>query len=166
MHENPEKQPLKVNLEYYKSLLEEERSVHYEPKNIAENIMQKLNEMKIPFSAVECKNESVAITVSKNNESAFRSVEKQFKVEHSRKFVNPEFFKSLPKEERHTERMTESEAIDTIKALDEKGIPHSAILEGEKSCVTVQKKDAKIAFFSRNQLRTCLASLQEREKVI
>ena len=58
--------------------------------------MQKLDEMKIPFSAVECKNESIAITVSRDDESAFRSVEKQFKAEHSRKFVNPEFFKSLP----------------------------------------------------------------------
>jgi len=148
-----ENEPLKVNPEYYKSLPEEERSVHYEPKNIAENIMQKLDEMKIPFSAVECKNESIAITVSKENESAFRSVEKQFKAEHSKKFVNPEFFKSLPKEERHTERMTESQAIDTMKELDQKGIPHSAILEGDKSCVTVQKKDAKVAFFSRNQMK-------------
>ena len=152
-HKTPENEPLKVNPEYYKCLPEEERSVHYEPKNIAENIMQKLDEMKIPFSAVECKNESIAITVSKENESAFRSVEKQFKAEHSRKFVNPEFFKSLPKEERHTERMTESQAIDTMKELDQKGIPHSAILEGDKSCVTVQKKDAKVAFFSRNQLK-------------
>jgi len=115
--------------------------------------MQKLDEMKIPFSAVECKNESVAITVSRNDESAFRSVEKQFKAEHSKKFVNPEFFKSLPKEERHTERMTESQAIDTMKELDQKGIPHSAILEGDKSCITVQKKDAKVAFFSRNQMK-------------
>ena len=49
--------------------------------------------------------------------------------------------------------MTESQAINTMKELDQKSIPHSAILEGDKSCVTVQKKDAKVAFFSRNQLK-------------
>ena len=157
VHENPEKQPenepLKVNPEYYKSLPEEERSVHYEPKNIAEQIMQKLDEMKIPFSAVECRNESIAITVLKNDDWAFRSVEKQFKTEHSRRLVNPEFFKSLPRDERRTRRMPESEAVDMMKELDQKGIPHTAILDGEKSYVTVQKKDAKVAFFSRNQMK-------------
>jgi hypothetical protein len=152
-HENPEKQPLKANPEYYQSLPEEERSVHYEPKNIAEQIMQKLDEMKIPFSAVECRNESIAITVSKNDDWAFCSVEKQFKTEHSRRLVNPEFFKSLPRDERRTRRMPESEAVDMMKELDQKGIPHTAILDGEKSYVTVQKKDAKVAFFSRNQMK-------------
>ena len=157
VHENPEKQPenepLKVNPEYYKSLPEEERTVHYEPKNIAEQIMQKLDEMKIPFSAVECRNESIAITVLKNDDWAFRSVENQFKTEHSRRLVNPEFFKSLPRDERRTRRMPESEAVDMMKELDQKGIPHTAILDGEKSYVTVQKKDAKVAFFSRNQMK-------------
>ena len=152
-HENTEKQPLKANPEYYQSLPEEERSVHYEPKNIAEQIMQKLDEMKIPFSAVECRNESIAITVSKNDDWAFCSVEKQFKTEHSRRLINPEFFKSLPRDERRTRRMPESEAVDMMKELEQKGIPHTAILDGEKSNVTVQKKDAKVAFFSRNQMK-------------
>lgn len=170
VHEQQPQQPkqqdsgfLKINPDYYRSLPKEDRAIHAQPKNIAEKVMEKLNKMNIPYSAVERKGGLVAITVSKENEGIFKAVAQQERGNRAKQLVNPEFFKALTKEERFTRRMSEEQAEAKSSELSSKGIAHSAVLDGEKSGVTVHKKDAQTAFFSLKQFKQ-KASKKSREK--
>ncbi|MDE6833319.1 MAG: hypothetical protein K2J39_03585, partial [Ruminococcus sp.] len=142
-----------INPDFYKSLPPENRSINIETKENAEKIMSQLSEKNIAFSAVECKNNKFAITVSKDDENAYKSVANEVKGERAVKYINADFFKSLPKSERSSQGMSQENAEQKIAELSEKNIPHSAILNGEKSVVTVAKKDEKTAFFSRDKLK-------------
>ena len=142
-----------VNPEYYQSLPKEQRFTRVEPKDVAREIVKGLLQAKIPYSAVVRKNDTVALTVSKENRQAYQNIENSVKGERAVQFVNPDFFKSLPKEERFTQGMNQEQAQEKIQELSEKGIPHSAVLNGEKSAVTVAKRDSQTAFFSRKKLQ-------------
>lgn len=154
---------LKINPDYYRSLPKNDRAIHAQPKNIAEKVMDKLDQMNIPYSAVERKGGLVAITVSKENEGIFKAVAQQERGNRAKQLVNPEFFKALTKEERFTRRMSEEQAEAKSAELSSKGIAHSAVLDGEKSGVTVHKKNAQTAFFSLKQFKQ-KASKKSREK--
>lgn len=163
--EKTTKEPLKVNPEYYTSLPKQERVITNKSRDAAEKIMQSLDSQNIPYSAVErSQGETIAITVSKENEQAFRAIESDVKAEHGKEFINPEFYKELPKEERYTQRMTESEARQAIQELKQEGVEHSAIIDGDKSKITVHKKDKGAVFFSRKQLHKQHEKLQRHEK--
>lgn len=142
-----------INPDFYKSLPTENRSINIETKENAEKIMSQLSEKNIAFSAVECKNSKFAITVAKEDENAYKSVANEVKGERAVQYINADFFKSLPKNERASQGMSQENAEQKIAELSEKNIPHSAILNGEKSVVTVAKKDAETAFFSRDKLK-------------
>ena len=142
-----------INPDFYKSLPMENRSINIETKENAEKIMSQLSEKNIAFSAVECKNNKFAITVAKENENAYKSVSNEVKGERAVQYINADFFKSLPKNERASQGMSQENAEQKITELSQKNIPHSAILNGEKSVVTVAKKDEKMAFFSRDKLK-------------
>lgn len=88
------------------------------------------------------------------------SSEKSQGKENSAKYVNKEFYKSLPKEEREITSMSQPEAENKVAELQEKGIPVSAVLNGEKSAVTV----AKSGYFSRNQLKREAKAVSREEK--
>lgn len=160
-----EKEPLKVNPEYYASLPKQERVVTNKSRTTAEKIMQLLDSQNIPYSAVERNHgETIAITVSKANEQAFHAAESAVKEEHGKEFINPEFYKELPKEDRYTQRMTEPEARQAIQELKQEGVEHSAIIDGDKSKITVHKKDKGAVFFSRKQLHKQHDKMQRQEK--
>ena len=142
-----------VNPEYYASLSKEQRHSRVEAKDVAREIVKGLMAEKIPYSAVVRKNDTVAITVSKDNAQAYKKIESAVKGERAAEYINPEFYKALPKEFRITLPMTEEQAKAKVAELDKKGIAHSAVLNGEKSAVTVSKKDQGRAFFSRSQLK-------------
>lgn len=142
-----------INPDFYKSIPEENRSINIETKENAEKIMSQLSSKNITFSAVECKNNKFAITVAKEDENAYKSVADEVKGERAVQYINTDFFKSLPKNERASQGMSQENAEQKIAELSEKNIPHSAILNGEKSVVTVAKKDAETAFFSRDKLK-------------
>lgn len=142
-----------INPDFYKSIPEENRSINIETKENAEKIMSQLSAKNITFSAVECKNNKFAITVAKEDENAYKSVTNEVKGERAVQYINTDFFKSLPKNERASQGMSQENAEQKIAELSEKNIPHSAILNGEKSVVTVAKKDAETAFFSRDKLK-------------
>ena len=148
----PKEHPQTVNPEYYKQLPKAERFTKFETKETARAIVQGLMKEQIPYSAVVRKNGTVGITVSKSNAKAFRRIESAVKNERAVSLVNPGFFKSLPKQERFTQRMTEEQAKAKIAELGNKGISHSAVLNGDKSAVTVAKND-KAAFFTRSKLK-------------
>ena len=153
----------KVNPEYYASLPKNDRSINPMQKNIADKVMEKLEQMNIPFSAVERKGGLVAVTVSKANEGILKAVEKQARADRGKQLVNPEFFKSLQKSERFTQRMSEDQAQAKMAELDKKGIEYSAVLDGDRSGVTVRQTDKKQAFFSVKQFKQ-KAAAKARQK--
>lgn len=140
----------KINSNYYKKIPKEDRAITNEPAKVGAIIMSELEKQKVPFSAVETA-KGVTITVSKENESAFRAAEDKAKDTHVR-LINPEVFKQIPKEDRSIKIMPEKEANETIQKLEKDGISYSARLDGDKSAVTVRKSEAP-AYFSRKQMK-------------
>ena len=65
----------KYNPEYYQSLSKNQRETHFEPIEKGRKIAAELQRANIPFSALVCKNDTVALTVSKANSQAFRQIE-------------------------------------------------------------------------------------------
>ena len=142
-----------INPEYYASLSKEQRHTRVEPKDTARAIVKGLIAQNIPYSAVVRKNDTVAITVSRDNAQAYKQIESAVKGERARELVNPDFFKALPKQERFTQRMDEGQARKKSAELTARGVEHSAVFSGEKSAVTVAKKDGRRAFFSRSNMQ-------------
>lgn len=142
-----------INPEYYASLGKEDKHTRVEPIGTARKIVAELQKQNIPYSAVVRKNDTVAVTVSKANAQAYRQIESAVKGERAVEFVNSDFFKALPKQERFTQRMDEGKARKKSAELTAKGVEHSAVFGGEKSAVTVAKKDSQRAFFSRGKMQ-------------
>lgn len=142
-----------INPEYYASLGKEDKHTRVEPIDTARKIVAELQKQNIPYSAVVRKNDTVAVTVSKANAQAYKQIESAVKGERAVEFVNSDFFKALPKQERFTQRMDEGQARKKSAELTTKGVEHSAVFGGEKSAVTVSKKDSQRAFFSRGRMQ-------------
>lgn len=142
-----------INPEYYASLGKEDKHTRVEPISTARQIVAELQKQNIPYSAVVRKNDTVAVTVSKANAQAYKQVESAVNGERAVEFVNSDFFKALPKQERFTQRMDEGQARKKSAELTAKGVEHSAVFGGEKSAVTVSKKDSQRAFFSRGRMQ-------------
>lgn len=142
-----------INPEYYASLGKEDKHTRVEPISTARQIVAELQKQNIPYSAVVRKNYTVAVTVSKANAEAYKQIERAVKGERAVEFVNSDFFKALPKQERFTQRMDEGQARKKSAGLTAKGVEHSAVFGGEKSAVTVAKKDSQRAFFSRGRMQ-------------
>ena len=151
-----------VNPEYYASLSKEQRHTRVEPIDTARKIAGELQKQNTPYSAVVRKNDTVAITVSKENAQAYKQIESDVKGERAVELVNSELFKALPKQERFTRRMDEGQARKKSAELTAKGVEHSAVFGGEKSAVTVAKKDSKRAFFSWQNAERCPAYQRSR----
>ncbi|MDE7364765.1 MAG: hypothetical protein K2N27_07795, partial [Ruminococcus sp.] len=151
-----------INPDFYKSLPKENRLINVETRENAEKIMSQLNAKNIPYSAVECKNNKFAITVAKHDENAYKSAANEVKGERAVQYINADFYKSLPKNERASQGMSQENAEQKIAELSQKNIPHSAILNGEKSVVTVAKKDMSAAFFSRDKLKQSARKISEK----
>lgn len=142
-----------INPEYYASLGKDDKHTRVEPIATARKIVAELQKQNIPYSAVVRKNDTVAVTVSKANVEAYKQIESAVKGERAVEYVNPDFFKSLPKQERFTQRMDEGQARKKSAELTAKGVEHSAVFGSEKSAVTVAKKDSQRAFFSRGRMQ-------------
>lgn len=142
-----------INPEYYASLGKDDKHTRVEPIATARKIVAELQKQNIPYSAVVRKNDTVAVTVSKANVEAYKQIESAVKGERAVEYVNPDFFKSLPKQERFTQRMDEGQARKKSAELTANGVEHSAVFGGEKSAVTVAKKDSQRAFFSRGRMQ-------------
>ena len=91
-----------INPEYYASLGKDEKHTRVEPIGTARKIVAELQKSNIPYSAVVRKNDTVAVTVSKANAEAYKQIESAVKGERAVEYVNPDFFKALPKQERFT----------------------------------------------------------------
>ena len=128
-----------INPEYYASLGKDDKHTRVESIDTARKIVAELQKANIPYSAVVRKNDTVAVTVSKANAEAYKQIESAVKGERA--------------VERFTQRMDEGQARKKSTELTAKGVEHSAVFGGEKSAVTVAKKDSKKAFFSRGKMQ-------------
>lgn len=164
--DNSDKKPVTkaINSDYFKSLTKDNRSINVETAEIGKAVIEKLDDKGIQYSAVERKNSSIAITVSKADEQAYKEISDNAKAERAVQFINPDFFKSLPKEERATQRMPQDKAEMKMQELDKKGIPYSAVLNGDKSAVTVEKKNTQAVYMSRNALKREAQKIHNRDK--
>lgn len=160
----PRREYKTINPDYYSSLTKANRETTAEPKAVADKIMADLDSKGIKYSGVERRGGMVAITVAKADAAAFKAAESAAKGEHLREVINPEFFKSLSKEERFIKKMPEQEARAAIAELSKKGIEHSAVLNGSESRVTIRKEDAPRASFSRKQLRQQADRMKPKQK--
>lgn len=142
-----------INPEYYASLGKDDKHTRVESIDTARKIVAELQKANIPYSAVVRKNDTVAVTVSKANSQAYQQIESAVKGKRAVEYVNPDYFKTLPKQERFTQRMGEGQARKKSAELTAKSVEHSAVFGGEKSAVTVAKKDSKKAFFSRGKMQ-------------
>ena len=142
-----------INPEYYASLGKDDKHTRVESIDTARKIVAELQKANIPYSAVVRKNDTVAVTVSKANSQAYQQIESAVKGKRAVEYVNPDYFKTLPKQERFTQRMGEGQARKKSAELTAKSMEHSAVFGGEKSAVTVAKKDSKKAFFSRGKMQ-------------
>lgn len=140
-----------INADYYKALSANERKVHTLSSEAADNLMKKLSEQNIPFSAVR-NGDKTRVTVSKANESIVSEI---ISAKES-KYINPDFYKSLDKSERYTQRMDEKSAKKIVGELARNGIEHSAVINGNKSAITIKQSDyskAKNFTISRDFLK-------------
>lgn len=85
-----------VNPEYYASLSDKQRFTRVESIGTARKIATDLKKSNIPYSAVVYKNDTIGITVSKDNSQAFKQISNQVKAE---RFAD----KQIPKQEKPKE---------------------------------------------------------------
>lgn len=153
----------KINPDYYKKLDRNDRQTEALPTAVAEQLMQSLEQQKIPFSAVRRSDDVCAVTVSKSlHAETLRQTIQAAEQKHTRQLIHPEVFKRMAKEERFTQRMSQDEAEKAVAKLEKQGISHSAVLDGNKSGVTVHKKDS---FFFTKQRRQEIRSNVAKNRV-
>lgn len=59
--------------------------------------------------------------------------------------VNPDYYKELPRNDRHVETMTEVQAVEVMSALTAAGVTYSAATKGEDNVgITVSKQDVPV----------------------
>ena len=146
-----------------------ENTVHIESPANAKKIMQALSEQGIP-----CKSEErtgkygdyVTISVPTQFEQTYKQTANDVKAQKA-EFINPDFYKALPKEERFTQRMDADKASAVSAELTKQGVQHSAVIDGKDSAVTVAKKDKpKLSFGGsfRNNVKKRIQSYQQNHK--
>lgn len=109
------------------------------PEQAGMKIAEALNKAGIPCH-VSRKDNSVIITADAQDAQKLSAIAAETEQQHRRQFINPEVFQQMPREERFTQRMSEAQARETVEKLAEQGVAHSAVLDGDRSAVTVEKK--------------------------
>ncbi len=147
----------RINADYYKELPRNDR--HYESMTEiqAVEVMSALIEAGVQFSAASRGEDKVSITVSKKDvpalndmmqESIGRTVKKSVKESHTKgehyQTINPDYYKSLPKEQRYTRVEPKDIAREIVKGLMTQNIPYSAVVrKNDTVAVTVSKENSQ-----------------------
>ena len=153
--DNSEKAVTMIDPDYYRSLPKDDRRIFTLSNDTAETLAKRLQDLQIPFSAViNKKSGKTKITVSHENENSVQN----FINKSSEKYIDPDFYRSLDKSERFTQRMDEKSARDTLEELNRAGIRNSAVLNGDKSAVTISIGDYKKA----KEAKISVSFLKER----
>lgn len=147
----------RINADYYKELPRNDR--HYESMTEiqAVEVMSALIEAGVQFSAASRGEDKVSVTVSKKDvpalndmmqESIGRTVKKSVKESHTKgehyQTINPDYYKSLPKEQRYTRVEPKDTAREIVKGLMTQNIPYSAVVrKNDTVAVTVSKENSQ-----------------------
>lgn len=138
-----------------------------QPEEIAYKILDDLGKQGISYIAIpHDDDDSVEIIVSPKDQPALDSAREAAKQQQCKEFINSDYYKSLPKEERFTQRMSESDARSAVQQLVDNEIEHSAVLDGRKSAVTVSIKDEQKArpFLSNKQRQKEAQRIKQQPK--
>lgn len=133
----------KINPEYYNKLKKDERKVIRLPHNSGDKAISALQSAGIPFSAVKSE-KLTSITVHKDNAQALDQIISDGSKQTAKEYINSDFFKSLPPEERlYTQISGTDKANELMSELKNNNIGFSAVIDKEKNSakVTVAKKD-------------------------
>lgn len=147
----------RINADYYKELPRNDR--HYESMTEiqAVEVMSALTSAGVEFSAASRGEDKVSVTVSKKDvpalndmmqESIGRTVKKSVKESHTKgehyQTINPDYYKSLPKEQRYTRVEPKDTAREIVKGLMAQNIPYSAVVrKNDTVAVTVSKENSQ-----------------------
>lgn len=133
----------KINPEYYNQLKKDDRKVIRLPHNSGDKAISALQSAGIPFSAVKSE-KLTSITVHKDNAQALDQIISDGSKQTAKEYINSDFFKSLPPEERlYTQISGTDKANELMSELKNNNIGFSAVIDKEKNSakVTVAKKD-------------------------
>lgn len=150
-----------VNPDYYKSLATKDRKTMTLSPSQSKALTDRLSENGILYSAV-VKGSVTKLTVSKENEPLASNILKKF----NNKYINPDFYKSLSKDERYTQRMDEQQAKEVVGELAKNRVEHSAVIDGEKSAVTIRQSDypkAKGFFMNHNKFQQLVNNTKQKQ---
>lgn len=109
------------------------------PPEAAAKISAALDAAGIAHRSVQQDQGTVILTNPQDREKV-NAVISATEQHHRRQFINPEVYAEMPREERFTQRMPEDQARAAVDQLAAQGVPHSAVLDGDRSAVTVSQK--------------------------
>lgn len=147
----------KLNPDFYKSLSRADRYIKQLPDDIADKTISQLRSAGIEFSAVRRAKDVTAITVHKNNAERLNNIADQAVSEKVNEQIvskndipqygqpiNPDFYKSLPKEDRFVTVYPLDKAQKYMTELLQAGCKFSATArKGSHVAITIDKKDGK-----------------------
>lgn len=152
----------KINSEYYNELPRNDR--HYESMTEiqAVEVMSALTSAGVEFSAASRGEDKVSVTVSKKDVSALNDImqksigktvqknapktqKSHAKNEHYQT-INPDYYKSLPKEQRYTRVEMKDAAREIVKGLMAQNIPYSAVVRKNDTVAVTVSKESSQAF--------------------
>lgn len=162
----PRKDYDKINPEFYQSLKSKDRYTKKMSDDIADKTMNDLNSQGIECSAVRYPKNITGITVHKDNKEIFdKAMNLNFreytesKSKNKSNFIgiahNPEFYKSLPKENRFINELTAEDGQRFIDSLTEAKCEFSyRAKDNQKIAITIDNRDSKAIDVFNNFINT------------
>ena len=132
-----------INPDYFKQLKSSERHIQRLPSGDADKIIASLESKGIQFSAVKGE-KLTSITVHKDDRAAVGQAVHENNRTAAKEYINSDYFKSLPPEQRVYSQTADLNAAKTLmNALDSEAVQYSAVIDNEKSNarITIAKED-------------------------
>lgn len=132
-----------INPDYFKQLKSSERHIQRLPSGDADKIIASLESKGVQFSAVKGE-KLTSITVHKDDRAAVGQAVHENNRTAAKEYINSDYFKSLPPEQRVFSQTADLNAAKTLmNALDSEAVQYSAVIDNEKSNarITIAKED-------------------------
>lgn len=132
-----------INPDYFKQLKSSERHIQRLPSGDADKIIASLESKGVQFSAVKGE-KLTSITVHKDDRAAVGQAVHENNRAAAKEYINSDYFKSLPPEQRVYSQTADLNAAKTLmNALDSEAVQYSAVIDNEKSNarITIAKQD-------------------------
>lgn len=132
-----------INPDYFKQLKSSERHIQRIPSGDADKIIASLESKGVQFSAVKGE-KLTSITVHKDDRAAVGQAVHENNRTAAKEYINSDYFKSLPPEQRVYSQTADLNAARTLmNALDSEAVQYSAVIDNEKSNarITIAKED-------------------------